>query len=760
MTENPQACAPAARWHRTMSRVMLSSLLFVSALSCATSSSHARSERQVLVDGKEIAVEDLARRRYDEAMQLRATGDVAKARALLESIRRELDDASTADFATVGLAQLFLDERRPQDAQRLLEALLLDDPTSPAAEQARYSLALAQLAQGDATAAAPTLRNLVDKLGTDEEKRQAALELSTQLRRQGQGGEAVRYLHRALSVTTDGEQRRSLESMLVQLVDTEVSFQDVRRLQELDAKPGSLLDELLTMKLARIHLHLRDHTSAVDAIERYLAVYPRGRFADDARTLRERLAARVITEPRSIGVVIPLSGPYAVYGERVLTAIKLGLGLPVEQSDYYAKQTGQTSQAGDEAGDPKDPDRRPPPREVRVSRDLSVTAAPKGTKAPPIRLIVRDSKNDPTVAEQLMQELVEQEHVVAVVGDLLLDTSLPVALKAEEYGVPVISLSRREGLPQLGSWVFRMSFTGRKQAAALAALAMETMGHRRFAILYPRHAYGIELMNAFWDEVDRRQGEVTAVESYGHDQTTFTVEAKTLVGRLNLEARGEFTECRAEANAIEDVYRRKKALERCSDVVTPLIDFDALFIPDDYRTVSYVIPALAAEDLLLTTDKFAVAAYEKTTKVTRLRPIQLLGGSMWNNEELARRLARQIDGAVMIDGFDPADQTDKVQDFVRGFAGIHRNQPGLLEAYAFDAGHLLGAILDGAGGAAPRNRSEMRTRLSTVRDFPGVTGQLSFDGDGDSATPGRFFTFKRDRIESVKVQDLAKAGDG
>src|SRR5690606_14576982 len=116
---------------------------------------------------------------------------------------------------------------------------------------------------------------------------------------------------------------------------------------------------------------------------------------------------------------------------------------------------------------------------------------------------------------------------------------------------------------------------------------------------------------AFWDEVEKRQGEITAIESYGHDQTTFTVEARSLVGRLHLEARGEYAQCRAAANQVKDPFRRKKALEACRDQVTPLIDFDALFIPDDYRTVSYIVPALTAEDMLLTTDRHARTVYEK-----------------------------------------------------------------------------------------------------------------------------------------------------
>lgn len=745
----------------TMSRVMLapSCLLLAVALSCATTGSRSPvSHRAVEVDGRMVPVEELAKETYDEALEKRREGEKVAARALLEEVRREYADASWADHATVALAQLHLDDREPGEAQRLLEGLLLDDPTSGAADQARYLLALAQLAQGDTASAAPTLKNLVDRMPTDDDKKQAALQLAEQLHQQGQGGEAARYLSRAMALSDDQQERQELEERLLALVDSRISFADVRRLKETEAEPGSVLDELLTFKLARVHVHLRDYPSAAEAAATYLERYPQGRFAKQAQDLSRRLKDRVQVQPRTVGVVLPLSGQYAVYGQRALTAIKLGLGLPVDRGDYFKRN--ERPEEPPEAVDPTNPDYRPPAEETAVEKDLSVNATPRGSRHGALRLVVRDSNNDPQRAQDLMRELVEKEHAIAVIGDILLDTSLPVALKAEEYGVPTVSLSRRDGIPRVGPWVFRMSFTAEKQAAALVDLAMETMGHRRFAILYPRHSYGLELMNAFWSEVERRQGEVTAVESYSHDQTTFTTEAKSLVGRLHLEARGEFHACRSEAVQVKDPYRRKKAFERCRDAVSPLVDFDAIFIPDDYRTVSYIVPALAAEDILLTSDRFAVAAYEKTTKAKRPRPVQLLGGNMWNNEELARRLARQIDGAVVVDGFDSGDGTEKVKSFVSAFVGVHRSQPGMMEAQAFDAAHLLFAILDGVSGAPPKTRAQLREHLARAKDFPGVTGLVQFDDEGDSATPPRYFLFERDRIERAKREDFQREGDG
>lgn len=708
---------------------LLSPLCFVAVLACTTTGGAQRlaSDRVVMIDGQAVLVEDAAKDLLKRAEQAKTGGNVAEARRLLSEIQSAYPDASVIDAVQIMQAHLLLDEKRPEEAQKQMEAFLLENPTSVNADEARYILALAQLAQGDSSAATPALEKMVDQMPTQDGKREASRKLATELENQGQAAEAIRYLARSLAMTTDENEREGIRARMLSLIDTEVDFASVRKLREFDAEKGTFLDEVLLFKLAKIHLHLRDYLSASAAAKEYLGLYPGGRFEDSATELVASLKARVEVEPKSIGVILPLTGKYKSYGHRVLTALKLGMGLPVDRSQYQKTRN--------------------------IQRTLSV-------KKKGLKLYVRDSKGDPDRAAELVQDLVEKEQVVAIVGDILLDTALPVALKAEEFGVPVISLSRREGIAELGPWAFRISFTAQKQARALAKLAMEHMGLSRFAILYPRHAYGVELMNAFWDEVERRKGEVTAVESYGHDQTTFTREAKSLVGRLHLEARSEFAECRQRAKEIDNDYRRKKAYERCKDSVSPIVDFDALLIPDDYRTVSYVVPALAAEDILVTRDRRVLEAYRKTTENERVRPVQLLGGAMWNHAELGERLGRQIEGALLVDGFSKRDGNKKVSQFIDAFTEVHRSSPAVMEAHAFDAGHLLAAILRGEGTPAPTNRDEMRSTLAKVKSFPGVTGLVEFDERGDSATAPRFFTFERGNLVDADLKALKAQGDG
>lgn len=716
-------------------------------LACTTTTAQG-STRTVTVDGQTLPAEDYARRLLDEGNDAARSHDDARARAAFGKVTSELADTTSFGPASVGLARLLLDAKDAPAAQKLMETLLLQDPTTPVADEARYVLALAQLQQGDTRSAAPTLKSLVDKM-PEADRAEASAKLGAQLLDQGHGGEALRYLGRAIDAGAPN--RAELEARLLAAVDAGVAPGDLRLLLETEAKPGTFFDEVLTMKLARVHVHLRDYASANDMAARYTSRYPNGRWAKDARALQASLAARVQVDAKAIGVLLPLSGKFAAYGQRTLTAIQLGFGVSPKEEEQPPEP-----ELDPKTGDAVQPTEGEAPKPKKKPASLEGTVTTPGG----LKLVIKDSAGDPVKTRQAVKDLVEKDHVIAILGDILLDTSLPAALAAEDAGVPMLSLSRRDGIPETGPWSFRLALTARKQAQALVRLTVEGMGMRRFAIMYPKDPFGVELMNSLWDELEKREAEVTAVEAYAHDQTTFTAEAKALVGR-GIASSTEVAECRAEAQAISNEYRKKKHLEGCSDLAKPIVDFEALFVPDSYRTVSYIVPALVAEDVLLTKDRRTVETYRKTTGNNSLRPVQLLGVSMWNDPELTKRLGRQIDGAVFVDGFDPADGTPRVQKFVQAFAAVHHSRPQLIEAQAHDGAAIFQALLtaDGARPAAS-SREALRQALAGVADFPGVTGLIKFDEQGDSATQLIHFMVDGEKIETRDPAALAKGESG
>jgi hypothetical protein len=349
---------------------------------------------------------------------------------------------------------------------------------------------------------------------------------------------------------------------------------------------------------------------------------------------------------------------------------------------------------------------------------------------------------------------------MGILGDPSPDTALPIVLRAQAYQVPIISLSHRSNLPLLGPYVFRLGLTPEKQAEALAEIAMDKMGLRRFAIVYPRHQYGLNMTHAFWNAVQKRQGEVTAIENYGFGQTTFTAEAKKLVGRYFIESRREYLECRSDAFKVKDAYRKKKAFERCKDKVPPIVDFDAILIPDQARTVSFVVPALVAEDIPVSQDKRTLQIYRRTTGDVTAKPVQLLGGSTWNNPKLAQRLKKNGEGALLVDGFSITTTRPVAQNFIKTFNERVGSAPSRLDAQAYDAARILFEVLEGKGTTIISNRYQLQQALLNVQDFEGVTGSVSFNEQGESQSELHLFQLTKGMIQPTDAETLFESNEG
>lgn len=720
---------------------LLSLVVFFGCTTTAAAGPRAASTRSVSVDGSTVLAEDVAWDLVNEAG--RAT-DVARKKAAYRRVVDEFADTTARGPAAVALARLLLDEKTPaatKEAQTNLERLLREEPMSPAADDAQVLLSMTQHSQQSGV---DPVKALVEKL-PENERGAGLLKVGREMISHGQAKDGVRALFAALPRLT-GADRKAAEDDLVFALDMPMasgglSFADVKGLKA-EAATDPFVDEVVTWKLARIAGHQKDDVAAQSLAQDLVKKFPKSRFAKDAAALVARLETRVQTNPMAVGVVLPLTGEYAAYGKRALTAVRLAFNLTVSEEPTLEPVLDEAT------GEMVQPKREP-------EKLAGTLVTPSGLK-----LIVKDSAGRVDRAQAAVRDLVEQDHVIAILGDILIDTSLPIALAAEDYAVPMVSLSRREGVPEAGPWSFRLALTPKKQARALAEYAVDGLKMKRFAIMYPKHAFGTELMNEFWDALDARQAEVTAIESYNHDQTSFATETKSLVARGQGGGNTAVTECRDNARDITNEYRRKKALEGCNDKARPVIDFEALFIPDGARAVGFVVPALIADDVLLSHNKFAVEAYKKATGNDKVRTVQLLGASTWNDPDIATRLGREVDGAVFVDGFDGNARSALVAKFVDGFARVLHSRPALVEAQVYDGARLVGALLEGQGPAGqtekPKTRAALRQALDDVNGFVGVTGPITFDDAGDSQTPLHFFVIDHEKVEETDVKELIK----
>lgn len=507
---------------------------------------------------------------------------------------------------------------------------------------------------------------------------------------EGKRVEAFGWRERALLSARTPAERQEAETALIAIVEGQLSAAEIERLAD-QGKDGSPATPILRYKLARIFLHVRDWPNLEASLRDFLARYPSHEFAPEARRLQDYARRRGVVAPNRLGVVLPLSGKYAPFGQQLLDGLRLALA---------------------------------------------------GSR---IELLVKDDAGDPEKAAKLAVDLILDDHVIGLAGGVLTQEAQAVALKGQELGVPVISFSRAEDVTALGEYVFQDMLTNSQMTEALAAYAVESRGLRSFGVLFPEMTYGEELAAAFRESVEARGGKIAGEATYAQDQTAFSEVIRSVVGEKVAGGAG-YGNCLAEARKIQNDRRRKNALARCKNSLAKVVPFDALFLPDRWQTVALVSAGLAFEDVITNwCDLRDIERIEKTTGTT-VQPVMLLGANLWNHPDLPARAGKYVNCSVFVDGFWAGSERPQTAAFVQAFMAAEGRNPGLLEAYGYDAGKVLRAAIE---ARRPATREAMRDTMLRLREVPSSMGPTSVTPTRALAHPLFFLTVDRGTIRET-----------
>lgn len=380
----------------------------------------------------------------------------------------------------------------------------------------------------------------------------------------------------------------------------------------------------------------------------------------------------------TIGVILPLSGRNASVGQRTLKAIEMGLGL------HYGKSNFQ--------------------------------------------LAVIDTQGNPDKARRGVERLVKEDNVVAVLGALSSREAESAAIKADELGVPLITLSQRSGLTDLSPYVYRNSLTPEMQIHHLVKSAMTQYGMKKFAILYPNDAYGVESANLFWDEVSARGGEITAAQVYDPNATDFKHVCQRLVGKFYIEARLE--EYKAKQKDFTQKLKKRSSRENVSaeDVLDPIINFDAIFIPDSAKNMGQISAFLS---------------------FVGVKDVHLLGTNLWNGPGLSRRAGHFQNSLLFVDGFIQNSSVAKNSRFVAEFKSLFREDPTMMEIQAYESALILrGLVMKGAD-----SRREVASDLMELQNFPGAVGPLTMSQTREVMRPLYSLTLRKGEVIPLETNE-------
>jgi branched-chain amino acid transport system substrate-binding protein len=289
-----------------------------------------------------------------------------------------------------------------------------------------------------------------------------------------------------------------------------------------------------------------------------------------------------------------------------------------------------------------------------------------------LRVIVEDDQSKPEEAATAVTKLINQDRVVALIGEVASSRTLAAAPIAQAAKVPVISnASTNPKVTQVGDYIFRVCFIDPFQGSVMAKFAANTLKAKRVAILYDvRNDYSVGLRKFFTETFTSLGGEIAGEQSYSEGDSDF---------------RAQLTQLKS---------------------VKP----EAVYVPGYYTEAGTI--ARQAKELGLT--------------------VPLLGGDGWDSPRLAEIGGEAVEGSYLSNHYSVDDPSPAIQKFVNDYKKRYGNTPDALAALGYDAARVLA---DAIGRAGSTEGPKLRDAIAATKDFPGVTGKITIDAERNAVKP-------------------------
>lgn len=289
-----------------------------------------------------------------------------------------------------------------------------------------------------------------------------------------------------------------------------------------------------------------------------------------------------------------------------------------------------------------------------------------------VNLVLQDTRSDPRETVRVVERLVAEHHVHALLGEVVSSRSLVAAEVAQAARVPMLTPSSTSvEVTQKGDFVFRGCYTDPFQAAALAHFAAVSLHATRAALMYDGgQAYSANLAQLIRESFAAQGGQVVVVEQYREGDEDFT-------GQLS-------------------------AVKAASPQV--------IFVPGYYREAGII--ARQAREMGI--------------------PAALVGGDGWDSLALYHIGGRALVGSFFSNHYSASDPDPVAQRFVAAYRVMYGSVPDAFAATAYDAARLLFDAFARARSTDPR---AVRDALAATSDFHGVTGTITFDAQRNAVKP-------------------------
>ena len=320
-----------------------------------------------------------------------------------------------------------------------------------------------------------------------------------------------------------------------------------------------------------------------------------------------------------------------------------------------------------------------------------------GINGKQIELLVQDDRSDASEAATIVTKFVTQDQVHAILGEVASSRSIAAAPIAQNAKIPMLTpSSTNPEVTRKGDYIFRSCFIDPVQGAAIAQFAARTLNAKRGALM-----------------VDRKNDYSTGLEKVINEVFT----------RLG----GQIVVTQSYQAADQDFNAQITSIKGANP--------DVIFVPGYYGDVGL----------------FAKQARDKGITVP------IVGGDGWDSPSLYQIGGAALNGCYFSNHYSPDDADPLVQKFVNDYKSRFGTVPDALAATAYDAALIM---FDAIKRANSLDGAAIRNALAATKEFPGVTGKVTFNENRDAVKPivmikiedgGKFVVAERVQVEGAAM---------
>ncbi len=318
---------------------------------------------------------------------------------------------------------------------------------------------------------------------------------------------------------------------------------------------------------------------------------------------------------------------------------------------------------------------------------IEETNAAGGVLGRKLELVTEDDQSKPGEAATVVKKLISRDKVVAVLGEITSGRTLEAAPIAQAAKIPLISPGATNvEVTTKGNYIFRVCFIDDFQGTVMAKFARESLKLNRVAIL---------------SSVSSAQS--VGLAKYFRERFVAgggTIAAEQKYGEGDKDFRAQLTAIKA-AGA------------------------DGIFVPGYYAEAALICKQ--ARDLGLT--------------------FPLLGVDGWESPDLIAIAGAAAENTYLSTHYSPESSNPAVVAFNERFLKRWGVASNALSVLGYDAAMLT---IDAIRRAGTTEGPKLRDALAATKDYPAVTGRITFDAQRNPTKSAVVLTVKNGRFTFVQ----------